>query len=377
MADTTLRDGEQSPGASLDSASKLRIAHALADAGLDIIDAGFPACSPGEEEAVRQIATEVRQPTITCLSRVKKGDIDASHRALKPAKQSGITLFLGTSPWHRRRVDKDEKGILQMIDEGVKYAAGMFMNVCFAPEDATRTEPEFLWEVLSTAIGAGASALGLADTLGVLFPHEVEDFVGGIKEHVSGVEKVLLAAHFHNDLGLATINTLEAIRAGVKIVQCTVNGLGERAGNTPLEEVVVALHECPERYPVKHNVKMKSLTPLSRLVQELTGIPVGASKPIVGPNVFATEAGIHQDGILKDPETYCPMMPEDVGAEGGIRLVLGKHSGRNAVKHALQRLDIQISDEQFTDLFTAFKTLAETVKEVTDDQLREIAGRFV
>jgi 2-isopropylmalate synthase len=348
FSDTTLRDGEQMPGASLRPEEKVLIAKSLAEIGVKSIDAGFPACAPSEVEAIRRIAREVEGPVISALCRTLRGDIDAAHDALSGAspQRRAVSLFVSTSPLHREfKLNKTKAQLIDIITGSIEYARRFFARVVFAPEDASNTELPYLCEVYREAIAAGATAIGFPDTLGILTPERTRDMIRHLQDNVPNIGKAAMACHFHNDIGLATANTLAAVAEGVPIVQCTVNGIGERAGNAAFEEVVMALALNPQQYKRRVSIDTKKLTALSRLVARLTGIPISPNKAVVGTNVFATEAGIHQDGILKHPETYLPFPPEAVGAEQ-VRFVLGKHSGRAAISARLQELGIEVSGAQ-------------------------------
>jgi 2-isopropylmalate synthase len=349
FSDTTLRDGEQMPGASLRPDEKVQIARALAEVGVKSIDAGFPVCAPSEVEAIRRIAREVEGPVvISALCRTLRGDVDAAHEALAEAhpKRRAVSLFVSTSPLHREfKLNKTKAQLIDIITGSVQYARQFFHRVAFAPEDASNTEPDYLCEVYREAIAAGANTVGFPDTLGVLTPERTRDTIRYLQDNVPNISQAGLACHFHNDIGLATANTLAAVAEGVHVVQCTVNGIGERAGNAAFEEVVMALALNPGQYRRRVSIDTTKLTALSRLVSRLTGIPVSPNKAVVGSNVFATEAGIHQDGILKHPETYVPFPPEAVGADP-VRFVLGKHSGRAAISARLQELGFEVSGAQ-------------------------------
>jgi 2-isopropylmalate synthase len=369
FSDTTLRDGEQMPGATLDPHDKLRIAKALELAGVHSLDAGFPASSAADVEAIRLMVGTVTGPVLTGLCRTVRSDVDAADEALhgNPVHKRGVSLFCGTSPLHRQyKLQKSRSEILSIITDSVSYAAEKFRIVAFSPEDASRTEIDFLCECYREAIAAGATTVGFPDTVGLLTPEKARGFIRAIQDGVPTLDRVLLAVHFHNDLGLAVANTLAAIAEGANVVQCTVNGIGERAGNAALEEVVMALTLHPEQYKRRHRIDTTQLAPLCRLVAELTGVMIPRMKPVGGANIFATEAGIHQDGLLKNPDTYLPFRPEAVGG-GEISLVLGRHSGRRAVAHRLQCLGIP-HDEAFT------AAVAERIKQlpkgaVVDDPL--------
>ena len=363
LSDTTLRDGEQMPGASLGPQEKLQIALALAEAGVQSIDAGFPACTRSEVEAIRLIAKHVQGPLITTLCRTLQGDIDLAYEALSEAHpmRRSVTLFVGTSPQHREhKLRKSEAQVLELIGESIRYAKRNFPIVIFTPEDASRTELPFLCDVYRAAISAGAMVVGFTDTLGVMTPESVRHTIRYLFDHVPELGQVRLGGHFHDDLGLATANSLAAVLEGVQVIQCTVNGIGERAGNASLEEVVLALTINQDHYRRKITVDPAKLTGLSRLVERLTGVPVSPNKAVVGSNIFSTEAGIHQDGIMKHLSTYLPFEPELVGGDG-VRLVLGKHSGRSAIAARLKDLGLDLSPEQVS-------TVAELVREAPKAQ---------
>ncbi|MEZ5288661.1 MAG: hypothetical protein R2712_28410 [Vicinamibacterales bacterium] len=332
IGDTTLRDGEQMPGAALAPADKVRIARALADAGVVALDAGFPAAAPSEIDAIRAIVREVPGIPLSALCRTLTADIDRAREAFEdaPRERRSVSLFIGTSPLHREhKLRKSVPETLRIVRESIEYARQWFDSVGFSPEDASRTEPEVLCEVYREAIDAGARYVGFPDTVGVLTPEGVRRWIARIQDGVPNLGKAALVGHFHNDLGLATANALASLQEGLSVVQCTVNGIGERAGNTSLEEVALAIAVGGPDLGLQTTIKLDRLWSLGRLVSECTGIPIPANKPVVGGNVFATEAGIHQDGLLKHPDTYLPFRPELVGAPG-IELKLGVHSGRAA-----------------------------------------------
>ncbi len=346
LSDTTLRDGEQMPGATLEPEEKREIALALETAGIHSLDAGFPASSQQDFDAIRLMAQVIKRPVMTALCRTVEGDVDAADEALAglPPHKRGVSLFIGTSPLHREyKLRKSRTEVLSIIDRSVRYASKKFDIVAFSPEDASRTEADFLVECYETAIQAGATTIGYPDTVGVLTPERAYAAIRHLLEHVPSIRKVLVAVHMHNDLGLAVANSLAGLTAGAHIVQCTVNGIGERAGNAALEEVAMALYVNQEQYgrPVKLNYE--SLFPLCQLVAKKTGVPMALNKPVAGRTIFATEAGIHQDGLLKHPDTYLPYRPEVVGGPA-IELVLGRHSGKGAVAHHLQNLGYQATD---------------------------------
>ena len=374
FSDTTLRDGEQMPGATLEPADKLRIAQALEAAGVHSLDAGFPASSQADIEAIRLMIGVVKGPVLTALCRTVRGDIDAAEEALSgnPRHKRGVSLFCGTSPLHlEHKLRKNQSEVLGLITDTVGYASQKFDIVAFSPEDASRTEPEFLVECYTAAIDAGATTIGFPDTVGVMTPEKVRVIVRTIQDNVANLNRALLAVHFHNDLGLAVANTLAGIQEGANVVQCTVNGIGERAGNASLEEVVMALSLNQDQYGVKMKIDTTKLYDLTQLVAELTGIGLSPMKPVGGDNIFATEAGIHQDGLLKNPDTYLPYRPEVVGAKG-IRLVLGRHSGRRAVAHRLHELGIELADEQVLGVLDGIKDVPKGVP-IDDELLRKLA----
>lgn len=375
FSDTTLRDGEQMPGATLEPHEKLQIAPALERAGVHSLDAGFPASSEADVEAIRLMVGRVRGPVLTALCRTVRSDVDAADRALEgnPVHKRGVSLFCGTSPLHRTyKLGKSRAEILKLITETVGYAAERFRIVAFSPEDASRTELDFLCECYREAIRAGATTIGFPDTVGLLTPEKARDFIRRIQDGVPEIERALLAVHFHNDLGLAVANTLACIAEGANVVQCTVNGIGERAGNASLEEVVMALTLHQDQYGRTHRVDTRMLAPLCRLTAELTGIVLPLMKPVGGANIFATEAGIHQDGLLKNPDTYLPFRPELVGGDE-IRLVLGRHSGRRAVAHRLQGLGIPHHDASVSRIVERLKLLPKGTV-VDDALLQQIAA---
>ncbi len=367
FSDTTLRDGEQMPGATLEPDDKLQIALALEAAGVHSLDAGFPASSEADVIAIRKMIGVVKKPVLTALCRTVKSDVDAAFQALEkqPHHKRGVSLFCGTSPLHREhKLNKSKEEILEIIRNTVSYAAERFAIVAFSPEDASRTELDFLCTCYETAIDAGATTIGFPDTVGVLTPEKVQSMLQRIQADVPNLHKALLAVHFHNDYGLAVANSLAGIAAGANVVQCTVNGIGERAGNASLEEVAMALTMNAEQYGRTAKIDTTKLVPLCELVAKLTGIALSPMKPVAGSNVFATEAGIHQDGLLKNPDTYLPFRPERVGA-AGVRLILGRHSGRRAVAHRLGELGLEPSEAHIEAVLEAIKTLpkGQTVEE--------------
>ena len=375
FSDTTLRDGEQMPGATLEPDQKVEIAQALAAYGVHSLDAGFPASSEADREAIRRMVGVVKGPVLTALCRTTRGDVDAAREVLdqQPMHKRGVSLFVGASPLHRRdKLGKTKGQVLAMIEDAVGYAAGRFSIVSFAPEDASRTETDFLHECYRTAVAAGATSLGYPDTVGIQTPGQVRDTLRGLQDNVPGIENVMLAVHFHNDLGLATANALAAIQEGVQIVQGTVGGLGERAGNTAIEEVALAVALHPEEYGELEHIDLSQTADLCRLVSERTGVPIPANKPAAGRNVFATEAGIHQDGLLKNPDTYLPYRPELVGVSE-IELILGRHSGRAAVEHRLKKIGAAADAATVQRVLDELKTRPKSA-EMTDAELSALAS---
>ncbi len=386
--DTTLRDGEQSPGASLTSAEKLEIARALALLGVDVIEAGFPAASPDDLEAVRRIAIEVgnpqstettdgktlKVPIICGLARANKKDIDACWEAVQHAAHPRIHTFIATSPIHmKHKLRMEPEEVIERVREMVAYAKSLCDDVEFSPEDAGRSEPEFLYTVLGEAIKAGAKTLNIPDTVGYTLPHEFGELIKGIIANTPGLKDsdVVVSVHCHNDLGMATANTIAGILAGARQAEVTINGIGERAGNTSLEEVVMTLYTRQPVFGLKTGIDTTRIMRVSHLVSNYTGIPVQPNKAIVGANAFSHEAGIHQDGILKNQATYEIMRPETVGLTRS-NLVLGKHSGRHAFKVRLSELGYNLSEEEINDLFIKFKELADRKKTIMDADLEAL-----
>src|SRR5271165_1366819 len=371
--DTTLRDGEQSPGASMNLAEKLEIAHALKELGVDIIEAGFPIASPGDFEAVQAVAQQVQGPTICGLARCNEADIDRAWEALREAPKPRIHVFLATSAIHRElklRMAKEE--IVRRAIAGVERARGYLEDVEFSPEDAARTELEFLAEVVEKVIAAGATTVNIPDTVGYAVPEQYAAAIRYLKENVRGIDNIVLSVHCHNDLGLAVSNSLAALKEGARQVECTINGLGERAGNCALEEIVMAVHTRPDYFQMQTTINTKRLCPTSRLVSRITGIDVQRNKAIVGQNAFAHEAGIHQDGMLKNRSTYEIMRPEDVGL-AKTELVLGKHSGRHALREKVRELGYHLDEVQFQRVFEGFKALADRKKHIYDADIEALA----
>ncbi|MFH1380777.1 MAG: 2-isopropylmalate synthase, partial [Candidatus Omnitrophota bacterium] len=365
--DTTLRDGEQSPGASLNNVEKLEIAKQLESLGVDVIEAGFPISSPGDFDAVKKVAKEMKRTRVCALARAIKADIDAAWRAVKHAKFPRIHVFLATSGIHMKyKLKKAESEILKTAVWAVEYAKRKTDDIEFSPEDASRTERNFLYKILEAVIDAGANTVNIPDTVGYSTPNEFGSLIKGIRENVPNIHKAVISVHCHNDLGLGVANSLAAILNGARQVECTINGLGERAGNASLEEIVMSLATRPDIFNFKTNVKTEKIYKTSRLVSRLTGIPVQPNKAIVGANAFAHEAGIHQDGLLKERQTYEIMRPEDVGLEE-TKFVLGKHSGRHALKARLKRLGYTLTEKEVKKSFDKFKILADKKKEIFDE----------
>ncbi len=370
--DTTLRDGEQSPGATMTIEEKLDVARQLARLGVDIIEAGFPAASPGDLDAVRQVALEVRGPIICGLARANKNDIDACWEAVRHAEKPRIHVFLASSDihlHHKLRMSREEA--LQQAREMVAYAKSLCPDIEYSPEDAGRTDPEYLYQVLEAVIAAGATTVNIPDTVGYTTPDEFGALIRGIKENVPNIDQAVISVHCHNDLGLATANSLSAVRNGARQIECTINGIGERAGNAALEEIVMALKTRPQFFQVETNIDTTQIMRTSNIVSTHTGIPVQPNKAIVGANAFAHEAGIHQHGVLKNPLTYEIMTPESVGLSKSA-LVLGKHSGRHAFKEYLENLGYDLDRDSLDKVFTRFKLLADKKKLVTDADIEAI-----
>ncbi len=370
--DTTLRDGEQSPGASLSSDAKLKIARQLSRLKVDAIEAGFPASSPGDYQSVKLIAEKVRGPVITALARCIKKDIDLAVSALKPAKRKRLHVFLATSAIHRKyKLRKAKEEILKLAVDSLRYARKLCSEVEFSPEDASRTEPDYLCEVVEAVIDAGASVVNIPDTVGYATTGEFGQLIRKIRDNVPNIGNAIISVHCHNDLGLATSNSLAAVINGARQVECTINGIGERAGNASLEELVMILKTRKDYFNYTTSVKTEEIHKTSRMVSSLTGIHVQPNKAIVGENAFRHEAGIHQDGILKKKSTYEIMNPESIGLMES-KLVLGKHSGRHAFKKRLSDIGFRFSDADLERAFARFKKLADKKKEIYDEDLEAI-----
>jgi len=373
--DTTLRDGEQSPGFSMNREEKLRLARQLEQLGVDVIEAGFPIASPGDLEAVAAVAAEVRHSRVAALARAKQDDVDAALRALEPAAKPRLHIFLATSDLHMKhklRVTREEA--LEQIACMVRFGAERCEEVEFSAEDASRSDLEFLYVAMEAAAAAGAKILNLPDTVGYATPEEYGEMFRQVRARLSAYPQVTYSAHCHNDLGLAVANSLAAIAAGARQVECTINGIGERAGNASLEEIVVALHVRQSRIGAGTRIQLEKIYSTSRLLTAITGVSVPPNKAVVGANAFAHEAGIHQDGILKNPLTYEIIHPEKVGVPAR-RLVLGKHSGRNALRARLEELGYQATDAELAECYRMAIERADTAKQVTDCDLLSIIHR--
>ena len=374
--DTTLRDGEQSPGFSMTLGQKLRVARALSDLKVDIIEAGFPAASPGDFEAVRAIASEIRGPVIAGLCRTIPRDIEQTIEALEPAENARIHTFISTSPIHRQeklKMSRDQ--VLVHAVNGVKLAVAACNDVEFSAEDAIRTEREYLAEVLQAVIEAGATTVNIPDTVGYSTPSEMYDLFSWLSGNVPGIENVHISTHCHNDLGLAVANSLAAVEGGATQIECALNGIGERAGNCALEEVVMALRTRADHFDVEVGVDTRRLTSASHLLAAVTGNFVPRNKAIVGENAFAHEAGIHQHGMLASPDTYEIMKPADVGMKDS-QLILGKHSGRHAVVDRAKQMGYDLEEEELEAIMERFKALADVKKRVFDSDLEAIITGF-
>jgi len=374
--DTTLRDGEQSPGFSMNVEEKLRLAGQLEELGVDVIEAGFPIASPGGLEAVRAVSRRTQRCRVAALARAKQGDVDAALRALEPATRPRLHVFLATSDLHlhyKLRMSRAEA--LEAIAGMVRYGRERCPEVEFSAEDASRTDVEFLCDAMAAAAEAGATILNIPDTTGYSVPEEYGELFRRVRARVGRPEEIILSAHCHNDLGLAVANSLAAVRAGARQVECTVNGIGERAGNASLEEIVVALAVRQASFGARTSVCLEKIYPTSRLLSEITGVAVPPNKAVVGANAFAHEAGIHQDGVIKNPLTYEIIPPQAVGVPAR-RLVLGKHSGRNALRLRLQELGFTVSDQELADCYRQVMTLADEAKQVKDRDLLAVMHRL-
>lgn len=372
--DTTLRDGEQSPGCSMNVQEKLRLAHQLDQLGVDVIEAGFPIASDGDFAAVQAIAAVVRRPVIAGLARACPQDIQRAWHAVQHAARPRIHIFLATSDIHLKyklKISRDQ--CRQQAAESVRLAKSFCEDVEFSPEDATRTDTDFLCEVVAAVVEAGATTINIPDTVGYSTPTEFGGLIRILKERVPGIENVVISAHCHNDLGLAVANSLAAIEAGARQVECTINGIGERAGNAALEEIVMAMRVRPDRLAFETGVVAEQLFPTSQMLTDITSVAVQPNKAIIGRNAFAHEAGIHQDGVLKNPLTYEIMTPQSVGVPDST-LVLGKHSGRHALGVRCERLGYQLDRRELDEIYRGFVSLADRIKQVEDYHLLELIG---
>jgi 2-isopropylmalate synthase len=367
--DTTLRDGEQSPGASMNLDEKLRIAEMLEELGVDVIEAGFPIASNGDFEAVSGVAKLVKNPIVCGLARSSKQDIDRAAEALKPARRPRIHTFIATSPLHMKfKLQMEPEEVYQQVVDSVTHARNYTDDVDWSPEDGSRTDPDFLCRVVEAAINAGATCINLPDTVGYAVPDEFAGLITMLRERVPNSDKAIFSAHCHNDLGLAVANSLAAVTAGARQVECTINGLGERAGNAALEEIVMALKTRQDVMNYETGINSEVITRISKLVSTITGFSVQPNKAIVGANAFAHEAGIHQDGVLKHAGTYEIMTPESVGLRES-NLVMGKHSGRHAFREKIKDLGYQIGENAVQDAFRRFKDLADKKKDIYDEDI--------
>src|SRR4051812_22331322 len=375
--DTTLRDGEQSPGASMNMVEKVEVARALAALGVDIIEAGFPIASQGDFEAVRAIATEVTGATVCGLARCNERDIDRAWEALRYAQTPRIHVFLATSAIHREhKLKMTREQVIERAVASVRHAKQCCADVEFSPEDAARTEIDFLCAVVEAAIAAGATTVNIPDTVGYATPSQYAGVISTLRQRVANIDQAVISVHCHNDLGLAVANSLAACEVGARQVECTINGIGERAGNAALEEIVMALKTRHDYYGLTTGIKTERLYPVSRMVSTITGLAVQRNKAIVGRNAFAHEAGIHQDGMLKERSTYEIMRPEEVGVPR-TDLVLGKHSGRHALRERITELGYHLADDQIETLFEDFKALADKKKEIYDEDLVVLVEKHI
>lgn len=374
--DTTLRDGEQSPGCSLNEQEKVQVAQQLERLKVDVIEAGFPAASPEDFKAVKSIAKIIKNSTVTGLARSMKSDIDAAWEALKDTENPRVHVFIATSPVHMSyKLRKKPEEVLEMAAKSVSYARRFFPQVEFSCEDASRSDFAFMSKVIEATIKAGASIINLPDTVGYCSPSEYADMFHYVHTHVPDIDQVRLSCHCHNDLGMATANTLAAVGAGVRQIECTVNGVGERAGNVALEEIGVTLQVRKDIYKVATQLKLDEISKTSQLVSHLMNSPIAANKAVVGANAFAHEAGIHQDGVLKNPKTYEIISPSLIGLDSG-RLVLGKHSGRHAFRKKADEMGVHLTEEQVDQSFQAFKNLADEKKKITNDDFLTLFSKY-
>ncbi len=375
--DTTMRDGEQSPGASMNLEEKLRIAEALEELGVDVMEAGFPIASNGDFAAVNEIAKVVTESVVCGLARSARDDIERAAEALKPAKRKRIHTFISTSALHMKyKLQMEPEEVYEAVIDSVTRARRYTDDVEWSPEDGSRTDPDFLCRTVEAAIKAGATTINIPDTVGYAVPEEFGRIFTMLFDRVPNADKAVFSAHCHNDLGLAVANALAAVKAGARQVECTINGLGERAGNAALEEVVMAIRTRPDFLPFATNIKTENITKVSRLVSAITGFVVQPNKAIVGANAFAHEAGIHQDGVLKHAQTYEIMTPESVGLIRS-KLVMGKHSGRHAFRVKLKELGYELGENALNDAFRRFKDLADKKKDVYDEDIVALVDEAV
>ncbi|MAI06575.1 MAG: 2-isopropylmalate synthase [Alphaproteobacteria bacterium TMED87] len=375
--DTTLRDGEQSPGASMNKEEKVKIATLLEQMKVDVIEAGFAIASRGDFDAVRAVAGVVDNSIVASLARASKGDIETAAEAIKPARRGRIHTFIATSPLHMKfKLKMDQAEVYDAINESVKFARKFVDDVEWSAEDGTRTDLDFLCRCVEAAINSGATTINIPDTVGYTIPREYHDRIAHLMNNVPNIDKAILSVHCHNDLGLAVANSLAAVEAGARQVECTVNGLGERAGNAAMEEIVMALNTRNDFLPYKTSVDTKMITQASNLVSTITGFAVQPNKAIVGANAFAHESGIHQDGVLKHSATYEIMSPESVGLKKS-NLVMGKHSGRHAFSKKLKELGYDFGQNAMNDAFQRFKDLADKKKEIYDEDIRALVDEEI
>jgi 2-isopropylmalate synthase len=367
--DTTLRDGEQCPGASLNRKEKLEIARKLAALKVDVIEAGFPVASPGDFDSVKEIAREIRGSSIAGLARALEKDIEVVARALEKAESPRIHIFLSTSKTHREhKLQKNKSEIIKMATDAVRFGKKFCDDIEFSPEDASRTEQDFLFEVIEAVIDVGAKTVNIPDTVGYAVPDEFGELISSIKSNVSNINKAIISVHCHNDLGMAVANSLAAVKSGARQVECTINGIGERAGNAAMEEIVMALKTRRTFFGLDTRIDTQQIIPCSKLVSSLTGFFVQRNKAIVGKNAFAHESGVHQDGFLKKKDTYEIMNPKDIGL-GESELVLGKHSGRNALSKKIEDLGYTLTDSELRKVFEDFKILADEKKDLFEEDI--------
>lgn len=370
--DTTLRDGEQSPGCSMDLSEKIEMAKQLEKLGVDVIEAGFAIASPMDHKSVRAIAAAVTDCTVASLARCTKGDIDAAWDAVKEAKHPRIHVFLATSDLHMQyKLKMSREQVLSRIREMVAYARGFCADIEFSAEDASRSEPAFLAQCYSEAVAAGATTLNVPDTVGYSTPQEMAELIAYLRAHVEGIEHTDISVHCHDDLGMAVANTLACVKAGATQVECTVNGIGERAGNASLEEVVMAIHTRRDFYDAETGINTKQIYRSSKLLSNITGVPIAPSKAIVGANAFAHESGIHQHGVIANAQTYEIMNSTDVGIPQNT-MVLGKHSGKHALRERLVSMGYELTDEELEQVFSRFKVLADKKKNITSSDIEAL-----